>query len=183
MSTFAHTAEQFTAQELLAALVAERLEQLVNKLIDRGTFRLALLGSKQHTLWLDHNIEGMAGVPMDLYLSAADPALKPNTTFKDAPVLALDDPRVPTLIDAVLIADDKHEKPLFNLARTTLPPSIILHTLYDRLPIGNDPLPATTPSANIEPKSPTITAAPVAPLNTDNPRSLNALIAGVALPV
>ncbi|MEM1167414.1 MAG: hypothetical protein AAGI30_14130 [Planctomycetota bacterium] len=157
MNEIPHAGVIFTAQELLAALVAERLELMINKLVERGLSRVALYGSAKHTDWLERHIDGMRHIPIRYYVSWGDSRMPVGSHRNGVPVVSVGDPRLTSDIDCLLIGDDRHESKLFDLACRHLPPRIMIHRLYQRLPIGLDPIP--TPHV-AEAKSPTVVSTP-----------------------
>lgn len=176
--TVPHAGEIFNAHELLSAMVADRLERMVSLMVERDLSSFAILGSRRHNDWLYDNIQGMKHLPAQCYISWGDPMLPVGSEYRGAPVLHIDDQRIHDSIECVLIGDDRHESKLYDIACRQLPPAILLWRLYERLPIGREPLPATH-DAVIEPKpSERMTQPGIAYLNR-----IENLIAATALPI
>lgn len=150
----AHRGLEFTNEELLQVLVAERLDRLADRMVRRGAFRLGVYGRRAHHDWLHANIHGMRAFPIAAYIDGPDNMLMhdPRATYRAVEVLAIDDHRLPMTIDAVLISDDRFEDALHEHALRMVPPGMIVHRLYDRLCIGNE-----------RPDAPTIVSRRVAP--------------------
>ncbi len=157
-----HAATIFTAHEMLTAYVAERLDRLVDAMLERGHARLGIVGSAWHTAWLCEHIAGMRHLPVAAIVDPFGAACAGEGAADagwpiDAPVLALDEPQLPSRIDTLLVSDDRHEQPLHDLALRTIEPGILVFRLYHRLPIGTEPLPGTAAAAGeLEPKPRTI---------------------------
>jgi len=153
-----------TPHELLTALVAERLDRLVDRMIQRGCSRLAILGGVDHLGWLFKNVDGARSLPLVGRIrkpgeeSAVVPPHVPHL-----PVWSLTDPEVLAAVDSVLIADDAHEEALWFMALRHLPSGVIIHRLYERLIIGRETLdPGVAPRPMIRSTSPRSTSAQVA---------------------
>lgn len=151
-----------TPQELLTALIAERLDRLVDRMIQRGCSRLGVLGGVDHIGWVLQHVDGARSLPIVGRIAkpgeetAAAPPHVPHL-----PVWKLADPSLQGAIDSVLILDDAHEEALWFLALRHLPPGIIVHRLYERLMIGREPLHSVThPTPVIRPAT---VRAPVTP--------------------
>ena len=143
-----HAASIYTPEELLCALVAERLDRLADRMVYRGLDRLAVFGRRAHVEWLHERVRGMRAFPIRAYVACpGDEAWE--AFFRDAPVLRVDDPTLPDHADAVLIADDRHEEALAIEALKRFPPGVIVHRLYERLGIGAEPLPSPEPTAAV----------------------------------
>jgi hypothetical protein len=135
---FRHQAEQFTAEDMLLAYLAERLDRMVDHMIGRGSSRLGVFGSRQHAFWLQEKIVGMQSLPLTAFIDRPDE----TEPVRDIgiPMLQIDDPSLPDHIDTLLIADDACELALHELALRHVRPGITLFRLYHRLPIGKDEL-------------------------------------------
>jgi len=145
-----------TPHELLTALVAERLDRLVDRMIQRGATHLGVFGSVNHLGWLFRHVDGARSLPL------AGRIVKPGEEGAPAPAHVphlpawrIDDPEVPGAVDALLIADDAHEEALWFLALRHLPPGIIIHRMYERLSIGREAFDvAPAPRAAVRPIAP-----------------------------
>lgn len=132
----AHAAHCLTHDELIAALFAERLERLAERMAHAGLTRLAVFGSHEHITWGVKHVQGITQLPVTCVVTVEGDEW-PEDRRLPIPMLAIDDPRLLELADAVLICDDRHEDALLHLARTHLPPRVMIHRLYERLPIGD----------------------------------------------
>ncbi len=139
---YTHAAHIFTNEELLMALVAERLDRLGDRMVYRGHTRLALYGSLDHIGWLTRTIEGLKSFPLTAIIAGPDQQLRTNDeqSHNGVPVIAIDNPRITEYCDSVLIADDRYEEDMHRKAMRWLPPGIIVHRLYERLGIGRESL-------------------------------------------
>lgn len=133
-----HAGLIFTPDELLMALVAERLDRLADRMVRRGHSKLAVLGRFAHAAWLHERIHGMRAFPIVAYVPAPWVGEEHDGTYRGIPVVALDDPRLGALADTVLISDDLYEDALRDEALRALAPGVIIHRLYERLPIGRE---------------------------------------------
>jgi hypothetical protein len=133
-----HPGLGFTPHELLVALVAERLDRLADRMVRRGHERLAVLGRLDHAAWLHAHIHGMRAFPIAAYVLNPWIDEADATTFRDAPVLTLKDARLPEIADTILISDDRYEDALRDEALRVMAPGVIIHRLYERLPIGRE---------------------------------------------
>lgn len=140
-----HAALEFTPAELLTALVAERLDRLADRMIARAHTRLAIFGRLEHTDWLHTHIHDLDSLPVVAYLTP-DSTDHDTTRHRSKPVTTIDDPQLPSIADTILISDDLHEEALLAQALRWTPPGTIIFRLYERLPIGREPLPHNTPS-------------------------------------
>lgn len=135
---FVHSASQFTSEEMLLAYIAERLDRMIDHMIGRASSRLGVFGDRRHAFWLQQKIAGMQSLPLTAFID------RPDTTepVKDIgiPMLQIDDPALPEHVDTVLIADDRCELALHELALRHVKPGITLFRLYHRLPIGREAL-------------------------------------------
>ena len=130
-----------TPQELLTALIAERLDRLVDRMIQRGCSRLGVLGGVDHLGWVLQHVDGARSLPIvGRICKPGEEAAMAPAHVPHFPVWSLSDPGLPGAIDAVLVVDDAHEEALWFLALRHLPPGIIVHRLYERLMIGREPL-------------------------------------------
>ena len=145
-----------TPHELLTALVAERLDRLVDRMVLRGCSRLAVLGGVNHLGWLFKNVDGARSLPLvGRIRKPGEEAMVVPPHVPHLPVWTLTDPEVPGAVDSVLIADDAHEEALWFMALRHLPSGIIIHRLYERLIIGREALDhGTVPAPMIRPVSP-----------------------------
>lgn len=149
----------FSAHEMLQAYIAERLDRMIDHMISRGSSRLAVFGSRTHAHWLHEHIDGVRTLPLTAFIDRPD-ELQPAPEI-GIPVLQIDDQRLADLADTVLIADDRSENVLYELALRHVQPGITLFRLYHRLPIGNMPLgpsgssgsPPPSPNSVVEAKS------------------------------
>lgn len=135
---FEHAATIFTAHEMLQAYLAERIERLADRMGQLGMNRLAIFGSREHSAWLQTHIGGIGQLPIVAFIDRPDRRDEPRDI--GVPVVQIDDPSLAGAIDAVLISDDRCEQALGELAMRHLPPGTIIHTLYGRMPIGDQPL-------------------------------------------
>lgn len=133
-----HAGLGFTPHELLAALVAERLDRLADRMARRGHARLAIWGSLAHAEWLHATIHGMRAFPVVAYVPNPWVDGPHADTHRGVPALTLRDPRLPEIADTVLISDDRFEEALREEALRITPPGVIIHRLYERLPIGRE---------------------------------------------
>ena len=131
-----HEGLAFTPEELLTALVAERLDRLADRMVRSGHSKLAVLGRFAHAAWLHEAIHGMRAFPIVAYVPAPWAEEEHDGTFRGIPVVAMDDPRLLTMADTILVSDDRYEQALRDEALRTMPPGVIIHRLYERLPIG-----------------------------------------------
>lgn len=130
-----------TPHELLTVLVAERLDRLVDRMIQRGATRLGVLGSVGHLGWLFQHVDGARSLPIAGRIrKPGEEGLACGSHVPHLPVWDLRDADLPGLVDAVLIVDDAHEEALWFLAMRHLPPGTIIHRLYERLMIGREPM-------------------------------------------
>lgn len=137
-----HAGMIFNTDELLAALVAERLDRLADRMVYRGHTRLGVYGSLDHVGWLMDTIDGMQAFPVTALIAGPD---RPLASFDEheyngLPLIAIDNPRIADHVDTVLIADDKYEDDMYRKAMRWLPPGIIVHRLYERLNLGRESL-------------------------------------------
>lgn len=135
---FLHSASEFTSEEMLLAYIAERLDRMIDHMIARASSRLGIFGSREHAFWLQERITGMQSLPLTSFID------RPDTTepVKDIgiPMLQIDDPTLPEHVDTILIADDRCELALHELALRHVKPGITLFRMYHRLPIGREAL-------------------------------------------
>jgi hypothetical protein len=155
-SAYRHAAEIFNADELLMALVAERLDRLADRMVYRGHTRLGVYGSMDHVDWLRSTIEGMSAFPITAFIAGPDRTVSSfdEHEHEDTPLIAIDNPRIADFVDTVLIADDKFEEDMYRKALRWLPPGIIVHRLYERLGIGRQSL--LRASIDRRPKAPRV---------------------------
>ncbi len=163
---FQHAAHDYTAEELLLVYIAERIESLCDRMVNRGLRRIGLLGSREHCAWLCAKIDAMRILPIVAFIDRPDET-RPKGDI-GVPLRTIDDPRLAEEIDVVLVADDRAENALRDLAEINLPPKVMIFTIYNRLAIGDEPLPITaTTIAEAKPSSrastPTPNAAPPSP--------------------
>lgn len=153
-----------TPHELLTALVAERLDRLVDRMIQRGCSRLAVLGGVNHLGWLFKNVDGARSLPLvGRIRKPGEEALVVPPHVPHLAVWSITDPEVLGAVDSVLIADDAHEEALWFMALRHLPSGIIIHRLYERLIIGRESLePGVVPRPMIRPTAPRSSGAPSA---------------------
>lgn len=164
---YAHAAGDYTAQEMLTAYVAERLDRLADRMLARGAGRLGMLGRLGHADWLSEHIAGLSSLPISAYLTP--PGYETSVRQRGgAVVLPLEDPASSASCDAVLISDDRHESALEALALRWFPPGVIIHTIYDRLAIGREALPR---SASMPTRAPAGPARPVVRVRDMRPGS------------
>jgi hypothetical protein len=135
-----------TPHELLTALVAERLDRLVDRMVQRGSSRLGIIGGVSHLGWLFRHIDGARSLPLvgRIRKPGEETAMAP-AHVPHLPVWDLTDLDLPGAVDSVLIADDVHEEALWFLTLRHLPPGIIIHRLYERLIVGREALDAVPP--------------------------------------
>ncbi len=151
-----------TPHELLTALVAERLDRLVDRMIHRGCSRLAILGGVGHLGWLFKNVDGARSLPLvGRIRKPGEDAVVVPPHVPHLPVWSLTDPELVASADSVLIADDAHEEALWFMALRHLPSGIIIHRLYERLIIGREAMePGVLPRPMIRPTTPRSSGAP-----------------------
>ena len=135
---FDHSASKFSSEEMLLAYIAERLDRMIDHMISRASSRLGIFSSREHAFWLQQKIAGMQSLPLTAFIDRPDT----NEPVKDIgiPMLQIDDPAIPEHVDTILIADDRCELALHELALRHVKPGITLFRLYHRLPIGRDAL-------------------------------------------
>jgi hypothetical protein len=169
-----HAGMIFTNEELLMALVAERLDRLADRMVYRGCTKLALYGSAAHVEWMHENIMGLQAFPIGAYIAGPDAALTSADVmqYRDRPLVSIDHPRIADLADAVLIADDRFEDDMYQKAMRWLPPGIIVHRLYERLNIGKESLVRAT-IANRGP-APRVVVRPTRPASVPAEQVANA---------
>jgi hypothetical protein len=131
-----HAGLIFTPEELLMTLVAERLDRLADRMVRCGHSKLAILGRLAHADWLHERIHGMRAFPIVAYAPTPWIDEDHDGTYRGIPVVTLGDPRLPTITDTILISDDLYEDALRAEALRAMPPGVIIHRLYERLPIG-----------------------------------------------
>ena len=136
---------EFTPLELLQAYISERLDRLVDHMISRGERRLAVYGSREHLTWLTEQIYGGRHLPITAFIERPDRA--GEFADLDAPSGAIEGGLIPEHADAVLIADDRCERALHQLAVQHAPLGTTVFRLYHRFPIGLDALGETTAEA------------------------------------
>ncbi len=160
---YAHKASIFTSEELLTALIAERLDRLADRMVYRGCQRLGVYGSKAHVEWLFSHIEGMSAFPVTCLIAGPETHITSldEHTRDGLALRSIDHPRLPELVDAVLIADDRFEDDMYQKAMRWLPPGIIIHRLYERLNIANESLIQAT--IDNRPKHPRVFVRPTRP--------------------
>lgn len=154
----AHAGSTLSTADLMIALIADRLERTVDRMMLSGKTCLGLLGRAEHLKWLFAHVHGMSQLPVMAYiappgtaitgladpsLAAAFPAKRP-AGVPDAAWYDLNDPTLPDAVDAVLVCDDVYQQACVDAAKRILPPKISIARLYDRLPIGQSPLPTET---------------------------------------
>jgi len=133
-----HEASIFTSEEMLLAYIAERLDRMIDHMISRASSRVGVFGSREHAFWLHEKIEGMRSLPLAAFIDRPDET-RPTKEI-GIPMLQIDDPGLGEVVDTILIADDRCEKGLHDLALRHVRPGITLFRLYHRLPIGEKPL-------------------------------------------
>ncbi|MGP1346546.1 MAG: hypothetical protein ACTS3F_07750 [Phycisphaerales bacterium] len=158
----AHAGSSLSAADLMIALIADRLERMVDRMMLAGDARLGLLGRVDHLKWLFAHVHGMRQMPVTAYIAPpgmaidgwTDPALAAAFPIRrpagvpDAAWYDLGDPTLPDAIDAVLVCDDLYQQACVSAARGVLPPRVTIARLYDRLPIGQmTPASGGTPGA------------------------------------
>ena len=150
---FQHAAHDYTAHDLLLAYLAERIEALAERMALTGYDSVAVFGSRDHTAWLVTNINSLNTLPITAFVDRPDEADEPP--HLRIPILRIDDPRLTTIADTVLISDDRCEADLVTLAERHAAPDTLVWPLYKRFDIAKDPLPAATPrpAEDIEPKA------------------------------
>jgi hypothetical protein len=146
MKSHEHAARIFTNEELLVALVAERLDRLADRMVYRCHDRLAIFGRLAHAAWLHQNVHGMRAFPICAYLTCAGLS-EPDVPhmYRGRPVKDIEGSDVTDSVDTVLISDDLHEQALHEIAEKRFPPGTIIHRLYERLPIGTRSLERPVP--------------------------------------
>ena len=145
-----HLGLSFTNLELLQAYVSERLDRLVDHMISRGDSRLAVLGSRDHIGWLQRNIYGFRYLPITALID------RPDVTGGEGdvgvPVFSLDDQVIPLHADTILVADDRCEQALHQLAIDVAPLGTTVYRIYHRFPIGVEALGSRSSGAMVEVK-------------------------------
>ncbi|MBL0926716.1 MAG: hypothetical protein IBJ11_03565 [Phycisphaerales bacterium] len=139
-----HAALDLEPALVLNALIAERLDRLYDRMVLAGHTRLAVLARPDHLDWLLGHVHEMAAFPVAAVVRHPSAPL-PGSSFLGRPLLDLSDPSLPLAADTVLIADDLHEAALHERCLRALPPGMIIHRLYERLPIGRSALPPEPP--------------------------------------
>lgn len=139
-TTYLHEAHDYTNEELLTALLAERLDRLADRMIARAHDRLAIFGRLSHTDWLHQRIPDLSGFPIVAYISPDTADLDHSPMHNQRPLLRIEDPRLASLADTILISDDRYEEALAAQALRWTPPGTIIFRLYERLAIGREPL-------------------------------------------
>lgn len=157
----AHAGSALAAADLMIAFVADRLERTVDRMLMAGHGSLGLMGRADHLKWLFAHVHGMSQLPVMAYIAppgfpvsgVSDPALAAAFPIRrpegmpEAAWYDLSDPTLPGAVDAVLVCDDLYQQTCIDAARKSLPPKLSIARLYDRLPIGNQPLPAPQQAA------------------------------------
>ncbi len=135
-----HAGLDFSTEEILVALVSERLDRLADRMIARAHDKLAIFGRLEHADWLHHHIHALDSFPIVAYITPNILHALPDS-HRARPVLSINDTSLPTLVDTILISDDLYEEALAAQALRWTPPGTIIYRLYERLPIGRTPLP------------------------------------------
>lgn len=137
-AAYRHQAEVFSSEEMLLAYLAERLDRMIDHMVSRGSSRLGVFGSRRHAFWMQERIAGVQNLPLTAFIDRPDET-EPTKEI-GIPMLQIDDPTLPEHVDTILIADDRCELALHELALRHVQPGITLFRLYHRLPIGSDAL-------------------------------------------
>lgn len=135
----AKTIHDLTSHDILVAYIAERLDRVVDRLIAIGGKGLAVAGRADHLDWLADNVHAMRTLPITACIC---PDLEPGSMLGRTPVVAMDDAAMHAATDILVIADDRFQQALYDHALRAVPPTVQLTRLYDRLPVGREPLAA-----------------------------------------
>lgn len=149
-ATFVHAAADYTAEELLLVYIAERFEAMADRMVALGHSRIGIFGSREHAIWLARHIDAMNTLPIVAFVDRPD---RPHERRDiGVPVFSIGDRDLAGAIDTLLIADDRCEDALRDLAERHVPPGTLLWSIYNRLAIGGEPLPGqvTAPTAASE---------------------------------
>lgn len=143
---FRHAALTLTGEDFLLALVAERIDRLQDRMIQRGHSRLGLLGRSAHSAWLYEWVRGIGQLPVVCLLTCEELApIDADHSIEGLPRVPVIDVRsasLATAVDTILVSDDLFEAALAELARDVAPAGTIVHRLYERLPTCHEPLPS-----------------------------------------
>lgn len=153
---FRHAALSLTGEDLLLALVSERIDRLLDRMILVGHSRLGILGRRAHTRWMMQWVSGMRQLPVKTLITCAeldelegDDHDPESTGPHGLPVIDLRDPNLHHAADSILISDDLFESALYDLAKDTARPGTVVHRLYDRLPTARESLPRLAPTVHV----------------------------------
>ncbi len=148
MPTDTTTVHDLNAGDLLVAYISDRLDRMVDRLITIGGRGVAIAGRAEHVEWLHANVWAMKQLPI-VGVVAPDAIDAGTASIAGAPVVAMDDPSWHGKADILLIADDRFQQALYDEALRHVPPKVQVSRLYDRLPVGREPLSAMGASTSM----------------------------------